>query len=547
MKFRHLTYFKRDFNKWSICTLLIIFFISVPIFVIFFKLFSGAGESWNHIVKNLLVDYSLNSLYLIIGCSILTFLFGVSSAWILIRYEIPFQKTLEWMLILPIAIPSYITAYAYVGFFDFGGSLELMFRFIGFNSFRLSIMNIYGLIFVLSVSLFPYVYVSARAVFLNQSDRLIEASKILGAGEIKTFFKIVLPITRPAIIGGLILVIMEVLNDYGAAKYFGVNTFTTGIFRSWFSLEEPETAVYLSAVLLLIIFGFIIFERFQRGSKNYALPLKDDIRSQKIAISNKTRYLLLFIVVTPLFLGFLLPFFQLLYWGFLTFSSVITSSFLNIAIESFVISFLSALLTVFFALLVLYFPIWNRLIFLKKSSKIAILSYAVPGAVIAIGIMIPTLIFDKWFIKISKLMMNLDIGLIINGTIIVLLYAYIIRFLAVAFNPIEASQLKIGESLSESSSILGKGKIKTFINIDFPLLKSGLVGAFILVFVDTMKELPLTLILKPYNINTLAVKAYEYASDELIMEAALPSLCIIITGVLPIILLNRLILKGTKK
>ena len=225
MKFRHLTYFKRDFNKWSICTLLIIFFISVPIFVIFFKLFSGAGESWNHIVKNLLVDYSLNSLYLIIGCSILTFLFGVSSAWILIRYEIPFQKTLEWMLILPIAIPSYITAYAYAGFFDFGGSLELMFRFIGFNSFRLSIMNIYGLIFVLSVSLFPYVYVSARAVFLNQSDRLIEASKILGAGEIKTFFKIVLPITRPAIIGGLILVIMEVLNDYGAAKYFGVNTF----------------------------------------------------------------------------------------------------------------------------------------------------------------------------------------------------------------------------------------------------------------------------------------------------------------------------------
>ena len=161
--------------------------------------------------------------------------------------------------------------------------------------------------------------------------------------------------------------------------------------------------------------------------------------------------------------------------------------------------------------------------------------------------MIPTLLFDKWLIKISKLVMNLDIGLIINGTIIVLLYAYIIRFLAVAFNPIEASQLKIGESLSESSSMLGKGKIKTFINIDFPLLKTGLVGAFILVFVDTMKELPLTLILKPYNINTLAVKAYEYASDELIMEAALPSLCIIITGVLPIILLNRLILKGTKK
>jgi len=547
LKTPNIKYFKRDFNTWSIHTLSIIAFIATPIIAIFFKLFSGPGESWIHIVKNLLIDYSLNSLSLIIGCTFLTLLFGVSSAWIVSRYKIPFQKPLEWMLILPLAIPSYITAYAYAGFFDYGGSLELVLRTIGITSLKFNIANVFGLIFILSVSLFPYVYVSARAVFLYQSGRLIEASKVLGAGERKTFFKVVLPIARPAIIGGLILVLMEVLNDYGAAKYYGVNTFTTGIFRSWFALEELDTAIYLSALLLLLVFGIIFFERLQRGAKNYVLSSKSDIRLPKIETSKKKRYLLFFIVCVPLFFGFILPFFQLLYWSFLTYSSVLSASFFSIALQSFIIAIITALLTVFFALLVLYFPMWNRINYLKKSSKITILGYAIPGAVIAIGVMMPTLLFDKWLIKTLKQVLNIDIGLIINGTIIVLVYAYIIRFLAVAFNPIEASQLKIGKSLSESSNLLGKGKIETFFKIDFPLLKTGLLSAFILVFIDTMKELPLTLILKPYNINTLAVKAYEYASDELIMEAALPSLVIIGTGILPIALLNRLILNGSKK
>ena len=547
MKTLNTKYFKRDFNKWSIYTLAIIAFIATPIIAIFFKLFSGPGESWMHIVKNLLIDYSLNSFLLIAGCAFFTLLLGVSSAWIVSRYKIPFQKPLEWMLILPLAIPSYITAYAYAGFFDYGGSFELILRTIGITSLKFNITNVFGLIFILSVSLFPYIYVSARAVFLYQSGRLIEASKILGVGERETFLKVVLPIARPAIIAGLILVLMEVLNDYGAAKYYGVNTFTTGIFRSWFALEELNTAIYLSALLLLIVFSIIVFERLQRGLKNYELPSKSDIRLPKTEVSKKKKCLLFFIVCIPFFFGFILPFFQLLYWGFLTYSSVLSVSFFGIALQSFTIAFVTALLTVFFALLILYFPMWNRINSLKKSSKIAILGYAVPGAVIAIGVMMPTLVFDKWLIKILKQVFNLDVGLIINGTIIVLVYAYVVRFMAVAFNPIEASRLKIGKSLSESSSLLGNGKIKTFFKIHFPLLKTGLLSAFVLVFIDTMKELPLTLILKPYNINTLAVKAYEYASDELIMEAALPSLVIIVAGILPIALLNRLILNGSKK
>ena len=517
-----------------------IFLLAIPIITIAFKLFLGPGESWNHLVENVLLEYSFHTVILIIGCIILTTVLGVSSAWIVSRYEIPTSKYLEWMLILPLAIPSYITAYAYAGIFDYGGLLSQVF---GLTDFKVDIMNIYGLIFVLSVSLFPYVYLSTRAVFLYQSNRLIEASKLLGASEIKTFFRIVIPLARPAIIGGLFLVVMEVLNDYGAAKYFGVSTFTTGIFRSWFSLAEPSTAIYLSSLLLLLVFALMFFERKQRGNKSFSNNSVEKVRLPKIYVSKLRLVMLSCVILIPISLGFIIPLIQLLIWGFLTYSDVFTASFFSIAIESVGIAMMTGFITLFCALLILYFPQWNRLTLLKKSSKIAIIGYAIPGAIIAIGVMIPSLALDRWLIKIANELFNNHMSLLLNGTIVILIYAYVIRFMAVAFNPLEAGQLKISKQLSESSQLLGKGRIRTFLKVDYPLLKTSMLSAFILVFVDIMKELPLTLILKPYNVNTLAVKAYEYASDELILESSIPSLCIIFSGMIPIILLNKLILK----
>ena len=254
---------KRDSNKWSVFTLAIVFFLALPIVFIGVELFAGPGESWSHIVDYLLPDYIGNSFFLVFFCSILVLVFGVSAAWFVSRYEFPFRKQMEWLLILPLAIPSYIVGYAYAGIFDYGGSMDLLFREVGLTFIRIDIMNRAGLAFVLSISLFPYVYVSARAFFLNQANNLLEASKMLGVSEVKTFFRLMLPLARPAIVAGLVLVLMEVLNDYGAAKYYGVNTFTTGIFRSWFSLEEPQTAVYLSALLILIIFVLILIEKWQ--------------------------------------------------------------------------------------------------------------------------------------------------------------------------------------------------------------------------------------------------------------------------------------------
>lgn len=530
-------YIQRDSNKWSIFLLTIVLFVAIPILTIFTNLFKGPGETWDHLVTHILPTYIQNTGILVIGTGVLTLGFGISAAWVVSRYHFPFRKQLSWLLILPLAIPSYITAYAYAGIFDYGGIVQKVFQT------KVDVMNHFGLVFVLSISLYPYVYVASRAFFLNQSNSIIEASKLLKAGELKTFFKLILPLARPAFIAGLLLVLMEVLNDYGAAKYYGINTFTTGIFRAWFSLEEPETAIYLSAILVFIIFGLITAEKWQRRKKGYANATKNHQQLQQLRVRPALQTAFFSIAFIPVLLGFLIPVGQLLYWAWLTYEEVLTSDFFTTALQSLFIAVLAAIATVFFALLLIYLTKWNRLRLIRSITKIGTIGYAIPGAVIAVGVLVPTLAIDKWLVNFFKHTMDVQIGFVINGTIIALLYAYMVRYLAVSYNPIEAATLKIGTSLSQASKVLGKGNIATFIKIEYPLIKPAILSGLILVFVDVMKELPLTLILKPYDINTLAVKAYEYASDELIAEAALPSLCIIVTGIVPIIFLNKLIAK----
>lgn len=534
---------KRDSNKWAILTLIIIFLIALPILSIGVTLFAGPGETWEHIVDNLLFDYIGNSLFLIFVCGFLVLLLGVSTAWFVARFEFPFRRQLEWLLILPLAIPGYIVAYSYAGIFDYGGTLELLFGAVGLEPFRIDIMNRGGLAFVLAVSLFPYVYVSSRAFFLNQANNLLEASEMLGAGGFRTFFKLMLPLARPAIIAGLILVLMEVLNDYGAAKYYGVNTFTVGIFRSWFSLEEPETAVYLSALLIVLVFSLILLEKFQRRKIIFSSNRNNTQKIRRKKPSRKMQWLFFGLVMVPVLLGFIFPVGQLIYWAVLTFERVFDMSFLMLSLQSFWIAFLTALATVFFALLLIFFSRWSRMEAIKNSARLGVLGYAIPGAVVAIGIMIPLIFLDRWLMNVLDTLFNFQSGLLLTGTLFALIYAYVVRFLAVAYNPIESTALKVSETIPDSSKVLGVGNLRTFFKVEFPLIRTGILSAFILVFIDVLKELPLTLILKPFHVNTLAVKAYEYASDEMVMEAAIPSLFIIITVMLPVIFLNRLLIK----
>jgi len=524
LKIKHL---KRDFNKSSLLIVIISLLLAIPVFTILISLFKGTGEMWEHITSYFLIDYIQNSLILLLGSGIICFVIGTSSAWVVSRYKFKGRKIVEWLLFMPLAIPSYIVAYSYVGLFGYGGSFIKFINYLGFNSIdNIEMMNIYGLVWVLSFSLYPYVYASTRLIFESYPTRLKDTASLLSASKNKYFFKIALPLASPAIIGGLFLVFMEVLNDYGAAKYYGINTFTTGIFRTWTALEDLQSSIYLSAILVVLVFFLVLIVKWLRGRRSYNLKTynsndQDEIyRKDLIGLK---KIILLTIVFVPILFGFLFPFLQLIIWGIQTFESMFNCDLLNIGIQTLFLGVSSSIIIVFLATSLIYLSKWNYLKQLNVISKLATLGYVIPGAIIGIGVIKSSHSITEYFSTYH----NIKIGYIMYNSILILIYGYVFRFIAVAFNSIESNTLKLSKSLSESSNLLGFGKIKTFFKIDFSLIKNALLTSFILVFIDVIKELPLTLILKPYNLSTLAIKAYEYAEDERVAEAALPALLLI--------------------
>lgn len=536
--------FSRDFTPWLFYLKVMGIFFSLPILVIGISLFGEVGEMWSHIATYLLPQYLKNTTLLILGTSLLTVFLGVSSAWVVSRYEFRGRRTAEWLLFLPLAIPSYICAYAYVGIFGYGGSLGILGKSIGILIPPLDMMNLYGLIWVLSFSLFPYVYAASRASFLSNVASLRECATLLGANESRYFFTVALPLSQPAIVGGLFLVIMELLNDYGAAKYYGINTFTTGIFRTWTALEDFQSAIYLSALLVLLILLLKGLEKLQRGRKSFETQGRRAEGHVHMRISPKgwKNALCVLLAWTPIGFGFILPFFQLVRWAWLNVDIHAYWDVGSIAFQSFGLAFTTASLTLLFGLLLVYFSQWNPLKSFNFITKLATTGYIIPGAIIGIGL----IGVSQYVVDFFDDTFQLKIGFLIYGSSFVLIYAYIVRFLALAYTPIGANSLKIGRQLAEASYLLGKKPLKTLRSIEIPLLKQTLYGVFFLTFIDTMKELPLTLLLKPYDVMTLAVKAFEYADDERVAEASIPALMLIgIVGTL-LLLVNTKVLAEDK-
>lgn len=488
---------------------------------------------WGHIAEYLLLDYVLNSIYLLVGSGILSLIFGVPTAWLISNYEFRFRKVIDGLSYIPLAIPSYIMSYVYVGLFGFGGTMG---RLSGGVIPQFDLMNIWGLIFVLSISLYPYVYASSRVMFSSANGSIRESAQLLGAQKRTYFWKIALPMASPAIIGGLFLVFMEVLNDYGAAKYYGVNTFTTGIFRTWTALEDLQSAVYLAAILVGLVLVLMSLNKVLRGRKSFASG--DFFSSQKTSRSSLTgiqKQWVPIICGLPCLLGFILPVFQLLYWASLHFSQQISFEHLLISFQSLIIATIAATVTVFFSVALVYFPKWNRIKTLNQVVKVSTVGYIIPGAVIGITLVASS----SYLVNVVNEIFQVRIGYFIYSSIYILIFAYLFRFLAVAYNPIEAHALRIGNELSESSYLLGKSKLVTFLKIDSVLLRNSFLTGFLIVFIDVMKELPLTLLLKPYQIQTLAIKAYEFADDERVSEAALPSLTLILVVCLAMLLISK--------
>ncbi|MCH7405939.1 ABC transporter permease [Belliella aquatica] len=531
-------------NKWTGFALLILLFVATPLFTILFKLFTSPGGSWSHIANNLLFGYFQNTLLILLGVAFSTFLLGVSTAWLVSSYEFPGRRYFEWLLILPLGFPGYIMAYTYVGILDYTGPIQTFLR----NTFDIQvkgslidIMNLPGAIFILSITLFPYVFLIARSSFLQQSKTMQEASFLLGVNRTKTFFKVALPMARPAIVAGIALASMEVLNDYGTVKYFGVNTFTTGIFRAWFSMGDSTTAIYLAAILMIFVFAILYLESIQRGNRQYSSVNGLNKPTARIQVSTKNKILYTTICTLVFLVSFFIPFLQLLQWVSMTYMKVVNQDFFLLIFRSFGLAALVGILVVIFSVILLYALRLSPFKWVKSITKIATLGYAIPGAVIAVGVMIPLLAFDKWIY--DAIFSSRVAGLFLSGTLFALTFAYIVRFMAVGYNPVEAGFQKIGIHINEASRLLGVKSTKTLWKIDLPLIKSSLFSGILLVFVDVLKELPLTLILRPFNYQTLATKAFDMATNEMIAESANAAMIIILTGIIPIIFLNRMIKK----
>lgn len=530
-------------KSWLIFVILIALLMAAPIVSILTGIFTNAGDIWQNLAETVLKDYIINSLLLMVGVGIGVLILGVSSAWLVTLCRFPGDRFFQWALLLPLAAPAYLLAYTYTNLLDYYGPVQIVLRYIfGWNEVTdywfPNIRSLWGAIIMLILVLYPYVYLLARNAFLSQSVCTLEASRMLGCNSWGSFFKIALPLARPSIIAGLSLVLMETLNDFGTVQYFGVLTFTTGIYNTWFGSGNLAAAMQLAAVLMIFIFILISLEIISRRQARY-YQNSSPYHSLNPYILRGWRgigaFILCFLMMAG---GFLFPALYLVYLTLNNLKTNLEDNFLQLAIHSLILSVLSAAIAVFVSLIMAYgkrlYPIWG----MNWGVRIASMGYAIPGSVIAVGAYIQMgeldKILDNWF----SAQFGISTGLLLSGTIIALIYAYLVRFLAVGFGAIETSLGKIKPSLDDASRSLGNTPLNTLIKVHTPLMTGGMLTAMMLVFVDVMKELPATLLIRPFNFDTLAIRVFQYASDERLVEAAAPALTIVLVGIIPVIFLS---------
>jgi len=532
---------------WLLASLLLTTLLVLPVIVILAGVLKPTGPAWSHVVDNLLLGYSLNTMLLALSVGITTLLIGVSTAWLVVRYEFHGRRFLQWALMAPLAMPSYISAFTYAGMLDYFSPIQQAATAFGLPFYlRDVIASFWGAAFILSFTLYPYVYLTARSSFLRQSSTYLEVARTLGKTPFATFREIALPLARPAIAGGLMLVLMETLNDYGVSAYYGVDTFSTGIFKAWFGLDDIDAAIRLSGLLLLFIAALIGLEYGQRGKSRYTTKRGIEKPLQRHSLSYIPKVLAMLCCFLPVLIGFLLPAIQLLLWSFSTNLTAASYQLFTLAGNSILVAIACSIIVILVSLVITYSAKLSRSRIGKWLSRISILGYSVPGVVIAVGVLAPSTWLDHRIHYLLK-PLGIETGLLLSGTIVALTFGLTVRFMALAFNPLDASFEKNCRNLDEASRILGHSPLKTLVRINLPLLKPAILVAATLVFVDVIKELPLTLFLSPANFDTLATRAYELAAkEEAVREAAPVALLVIAAGLLPALLVNRL-QKGEQK
>ncbi len=527
----------KNLSLWEILPFLLLIIFCAPIFIVLSSLFGDYSDNWSHLYSFVLGDYISSTVILIFGVSILVFFIGTITAWIVTNYDFYGKSFFEWSLILPLSIPPYILAYTFTGLFDPFGDANNLMR----NIFNLSsdvnvfpnVRNIYGAILVFSFTLYPYVYLVSRSAFLNQSKSMKESARLLGLSEIGVFFKLGLPIIRPAVIGGLMLVIMETLSDFGAVDHFAIQTFTTGIFRTWYGMYDLQTAMQLASLLLLIVGLFFILERNSRNNAAFTANNASFVNENEVKLSGVKSFGAFLACFIPLFIGFILPIGELVFWSFVNESNFFNQKFIQTSFNTISLAVFAGLITAFLALIINFSIRLKPGVIIKKLSSLLSIGYAVPGLILAVGMVQLLIYIDSNFLD------STDIA--ITGSLFGLLVAYMIKTYALANSSIESGYEGINSYIDESSKLLGTTGWSMLRRVHVPLMKTSFLTAALLVMSEVVKELPATLILRPFNFETLAVSTYIYAAEERMIQAASPAIAIVLIGLIPIVFLSKMI------
>ena len=535
----------KTLNIWFFFSFIISIFVMVPILTVFSSFFENTSNYYEILKETFLAEYILNSLILLSSVLVLTFLIGTGTAYLVSFYKFPGSDFFKWALILSFAVPPYIYAYSLTAFFEnYGTAFTILKNIFGEGEYNKSIPkfdSMYGAILSITFSLYAYVYILARSSFLYQSQNLIDLGKNLGFGNFKSFYKIILPSARPAIVAGLSLVAMETLAEFGAVDFFSINTLTTGIYNSWIYFDDLAFANRLSFFLLLFIFALFILENFSRKNAKYHFNIKSGFKQkEKIKLNGNKAFFAFMICFIIFFLSFLFPLSQMLYWTIKFPENLFDLKVLNLLINTLHLVIISCLALVFFSLLSNYGNRVSKNKVLDTMSTLSISGYAIPGIILAIAF----ITFIAWFDEnVIKLLGFLSIKKIFIGSIFGLVIVYFVRFYSLAFNGIKSGYEKINISVDESSYLLGYSKRKTFINIHIPFLRNSLLFITILISLEIIRELPITLILRPFNFETFATTAYISASEDLLEAAAVPSLFLILIASIFIIIASKYILR----
>jgi len=522
---------------WVLACLGLAIPLLLPIAVVAGSVLAPAGEAWAHLAATVLPGYIRTTLILLAAVLAGVCVIGVAAAWFVTAFEFPGRRMLEWALLLPLAVPAYVIAYAYTDWLQFSGPLQAWIRAVtgwGHGDYWFpEIRSVGGAAAMFVCVLYPYVYLLARVAFLEQSPSVAEAGRTLGLSGRETFFRLSLPMARPAIAAGAALALMETLADFGTVSYFGVQTFTTGIFRAWLSMGEPVAAAKLSVILLAFVALVIVAERSARSRARFHDPQRKARRIRR-ELRGGAAVLAFLVCALPLAAGFVIPVVLLLKMSLSGGDALFGARFIRLAFNSAMLATVTAALAVAIALVLAYGARVSRSPLSNAANRLAGLGYAVPGAVIAIGVLIPVARIDHALADLG-----LASGLVLTGSIGVLVYAYLIRFLGVALQTVEAGLARITPNMEDAARSLGMGAAATLARVHAPILRSSLVTAALLVFVDVMKELPATFVMRPFNFDTLAVQAFNLAADERLAEASTASLAIVAVGLLPVILASR--------